>query len=315
MFMTFLTWAGAVIGLLALVFVVYFLYMYRRHMADRPKATPQQLKHIPRPSEWRDTDVTFTWIGHSTILINLFGVKILTDPVLGDGIGVHIPGFGKVGPKRFTPPALTIEEVREAGIDLILLSHAHLDHVDLPTLRKLASRDTHVITAKHTAGLVNAMPFGTIEEMGPGQSTRTAQDVTIKAIPVRHWGNRFPWNTDYGYNGYVIEKDGVRILYPGDTAYIPMTDLPKTFGKFDLVFMPIGAYRPDSYQQAHCTPEQAWQMFEETGADWMVPIHWNTFVLSREPIDEPIQRLREAAGDRRHQILMEEIGDTKTIPR
>lgn len=314
MLMTFLIWAGAVIGLLALLFVVYVLYMYRRHMAHRPKATPQQLKHRPRPAEWRDTEVTFAWIGHSTILLNLFGVKIITDPVLCEGIGVNIPGFGQIGPKRFTPPALTVEEMQEVDIDLILLSHAHLDHVDLPTLRMLARRETQVITAKNTARLVNTLPFGMIEELEPGQSTRTAKDVTIHAIPVRHWGNRFPWNTDYGYNGYVIEKNGVRILYPGDTAYISMTDLPKTFGKFDLVFMPIGAYSPDSYQQAHCTPEQAWQMFEETGADWMVPIHWNTFVLSREPIHEPIQRLREAAGERRERILMDEIGDTKTIP-
>ncbi|HZG81994.1 MAG TPA: MBL fold metallo-hydrolase, partial [Brevibacillus sp.] len=95
MFVTFLTWAGAVIGLLALVFIVFFLYMYVRHMANRPKATRQELKHKPRPSEWRDTEVTFSWIGHSTILLNLFGVKIITDPVLCEGIGVQIPGIGQ----------------------------------------------------------------------------------------------------------------------------------------------------------------------------------------------------------------------------
>jgi L-ascorbate metabolism protein UlaG (beta-lactamase superfamily) len=312
MLLTLLAWIGVIIAVLVVGLVGYLYYGYRAHMAHLPKATFRELDHKPRPSEWRNDEVTFAWIGHSTILLHLYGVKIVTDPVLSEGLGVRIPGFGQIGPKRYRPPALTEDEIGE--IDLILLSHAHLDHIDLPSLRNLANRQTQVITAKNTSRLIRRMGFGSIEEMEPGQRKHTAEGVTITSIQVRHWGNRFPWNTSYGYQGYLIEKNGVRIFYPGDTAYLPMHDLPQQFGQIDLMFVPIGAYKPDSYQQAHCTPEQAWQMFQESGATWMVPIHWDTFVLSREPVEEPIQRLHEAANAGRERILTENIGETVILP-
>ncbi|MFD2372112.1 MBL fold metallo-hydrolase [Brevibacillus sp. GCM10020057] len=311
MLITFLTWIGIFVILLVVLLFSYFAYRYRQHMGNLPKPPYRHLEHKPIPGEWSDHQVTFTWIGHSTILLNVFGTKIITDPVLVEKLGIRIAGM-HFGPSRFTPPALTAEEVGE--IDLVLLSHAHMDHVDLPTLRKLAKRSTHVITAKNTSRLIAGMPFGSYEELQPHQQTTTADGVKITAIPVRHWGNRFPWNHDYGYNGYVIEKNGVRILYPGDTAYLSMENIKQEFGPIDLVFMPIGAYKPDSYQRAHCTPEQAWQMFKQTGGKWLVPIHWNTFVLSQEPVEEPMKRLLAAAGAERDRIVMDKQGMTFSLP-
>lgn len=312
MLFTLFAWIGAIVAVLFLGLIGFLLYGYWFHMSQLPKATFRELDHKPRPSEWREDEVTFTWIGHSTILLHLYGVKIITDPVLSEGLGVRVPGLGRIGPKRFTPPALTREEI--GNIDLILLSHAHMDHIDLPTLRQLADPKTYVITAKNTSRLIKRMKFGNIEEMEPGHRVQTSQGLTITAIPVRHWGNRYPWNTNYGYQGYLIEKNGVSILYPGDTAYLSMRDLPQKHGSIDLVFMPIGAYKPDSYQQAHCTPEQAWQMFLESGGRWMVPIHWDTFVLSREPVEEPIQRLLAAADTQQGRILTKKIGETVILP-
>lgn len=311
MFLAILAWIGAFLAVLILALLGYVGYRYWYHMGRLPKPTYRPLHHKPAPEQWRDTDVTFTWVGHSTILINLFGTKILTDPVLGEKLGLRFAGILHFGPKRFTPPALTSEEIGE--VDIILLSHAHMDHVDLASLRQMARPLVHVITAKNTSRLVKGMPFGTVEELEPHQTT-DAQGVTITAIPVRHWGNRFPWNTDYGYNGYVIEKNGVRILYPGDTAYTSMAHIREKYGRIDLLFMPIGAYKPDSYQGAHCTPEQAWQMFKESGASWLVPIHWNTFVLSQEPVEEPILRLLAAAGTERDKIVVEQQGETFSLP-
>lgn len=311
MLITILTWIGAIIGLLILALFGYIGYRYWYHMGSLPKPVYRDLEHKPIPTEWSKDEVTFTWIGHSTILFHFFGTKIITDPVLGKRLGLRIAGL-HFGPTRFTPPALTDEEVGEA--DLILLSHAHMDHVDLPTLRQLARPSTHVITAANTSPLLQGMPYGSIEEMKPHETKTTKDGVKITAIPVRHWGNRFPWNHDYGYQGYVIEKNGVRILYPGDTAYMSMDHLKQEFGPIDLVFMPIGAYKPDSYQGAHCTPEQAWQMFKQSGGKWLVPIHWNTFVLSQEPVEEPMERLLAAAGEERHLIVMEKQGQTYTLP-
>lgn len=312
MLISFLAWAGAVLLVMFLLAFGYVAYRYWQHMGQLPKPPYRELEHKPVPADWRDFEVTFTWVGHSTILLNVFGTKIVTDPVLGEKLGLRVAGVLHIGPKRYTPPALQPEEIGE--VDVILLSHAHMDHVDLPTLRRLANRNIHVITAKNTSRLIRRLPFGRVEELEPHQTTQTAGGVTITAIPVRHWGNRFPWNTDYGYNGYLIEKNGVRILYPGDTAYTPMETLRDQFGPIDLAFMPIGAYKPDSYQRAHCTPEQAWQMFKESGAKWLVPIHWNTFVLSREPVEEPIQRLIAAAGAEKDRIVVERQGETFVLP-
>ncbi|MGG4493525.1 MBL fold metallo-hydrolase [Brevibacillus reuszeri] len=309
---TFFLWAGSLLAVLILALIGYVGYRYWYHMGQLPKPPFRHLDAKPTPAKWRDDEVTFTWVGHSTILLNLFGTKILTDPVIGEKLGLRVAGVFHVGPKRFTPPALTFDEIGE--VNVILLSHAHMDHVDLPSLRKLAKRSIHVITAQNTSRLIQRMPFGSYEEMQPGEMVTTEAGVTITAIPVRHWGNRFPWNGDYGYQGYIIEKNGVRILYPGDTAYISMEHYPQQYGKLDLVFMPIGAYKPDSYQQAHCTPEQAWQMFKQSGGQWLVPIHWNTFVLSREPVDEPIERLLAAAGEERDRIVVERQGETYSLP-
>ncbi|RNB58180.1 MBL fold metallo-hydrolase [Brevibacillus gelatini] len=305
---TILIWLGSLLGVLVTGFVGYVVYRFWYHMGRLPKPPFQELEAKPAPGNWSDDEVTFTWIGHSTILLNVYGTKILTDPVLGEKLGLRIAGIVHVGPRRFTPPALDADEI--GSVDLILLSHAHMDHVDLPTLRRLAHPSTHVITASNTGKLLRRMPFASCKELAPGQAITTEDGVTVTAISVRHWGNRFPWNHDYGYNGYVIEKNGVRILYPGDTAYMSMEHLPQKFGQFDLVFMPIGAYKPDSYQAAHCTPEQAWQMFKESGGKWLVPIHWNTFVLSREPVDEPLQRLLAAAGEEKNRIIVERQGET-----
>jgi len=308
---TLLSWLGGALAVLFVILLAYVGYRYWYHMGRLPKPPSRSIRNKPMPATWKDEEVTFTWVGHSTILINLFGTKILTDPVLGEKLGLRIAGI-HFGPKRYTPPALSSAEIGD--VDIILISHAHMDHVDLPSLRELARPSIHVITAKNTSRLIARMPFGSYEEIAPHETVRTASGVKITAIPVRHWGNRFPWNKDYGYNGYIIEKNGVRILYPGDTAYTSFEELPRAFGSIDIAFMPIGAYKPDAYQAAHCTPEQAWEMFKQSGAKWLVPIHWNTFVLSQEPVEEPIQRLLAAAGDEKDRIVIEEQGETFVLP-
>lgn len=276
----------------------------RRRFPHPPREEPS---HRLTPSRWRDDEVTVGWVGHSTVLINLYGVKILTDPVLGPQIGVQL-GPWQIGPKRHVDPALDPEELDR--VDLILLSHAHMDHLDLPTLGKLAHPKTQVITARGTSRLLRQLSFRDVMELGGEESvTLPHLDVRVTAVPVRHWGNRFPWNTGYGYTGYLIERCGARLFYPGDTAYTPELKKLRRRGPIDLAFMPIGAYSPDSFQRNHCTPEQAWKMFLDTGARWFMPIHYDTFVLSQEPVKEPLQRLLAAAGEEAHRIVTRKQGD------
>lgn len=140
----------------------------------------------PQPTTWNDRQVTLAWIGHATVLINFFGIKILTDPVLFSRIGIRLPGF-TIGPKRLTAPALEFEELPK--IDIVLLSHAHFDHFDLRTVRRF-DRDTHVITAPRTRDLLRWTRLHDITELrwNEQKSIETsAGEIGIVAFPVKHW--------------------------------------------------------------------------------------------------------------------------------
>lgn len=294
-----------------LFFIFIILYLFRRwSSAKRPYTTPSKMI---KPKEWKEDEVTVGWIGHSTVLINIYGYKIITDPVLGQKVGVALGNRFQIGMRRHRAPAISLEDLEE--VDLILLSHAHFDHFDLPSLRRLASPRTKVITAKGTSHLLKRISFQKVYEIGDQEQLELPQGLKITAVPVKHWGNRFHWNIRYGYTGYLIEKDKIKIFYPGDTAYIPDLSWLKEEGEIDLAFMPIGAYKPDILQRHHCTPEQAWDMFVDTGARWLAPIHWNTFVLSMEPIMEPLERLQRAAGKEKDRIVFADQGEIFSLQK
>src|SRR5438105_10756404 len=166
----------------------------------------------PEPLKWNDAEVTAAWIGHSTVLINFFGIKILTDPVLFPRIGIRLP-FLTVGPKRLTQPALTFAEL--PPIDLVLLSHAHFDHIDRRTL-KLFSDATRVITAKRTGDLLRETKFSEVIELGWTESvnlTPRGLEIEVRAFRPKHWGARMQYDIHRGYNSYVISRNNRRIIY------------------------------------------------------------------------------------------------------
>jgi L-ascorbate metabolism protein UlaG (beta-lactamase superfamily) len=299
-------WILGFVAFFAVALTALILVQYWRMRKMHPKPAYKQPAHRPVPDEWSEEDVTVCWIGHSTLYINLYGKKIITDPVLSEKVGVSLGGPFVIGPKRHTAAALLAEDVLFP--DLVLLSHAHLDHFDLPTLKRLQHRFTDVITAKNTSRLLKRFTFRRVIELGGTDSVVLEDGLKITAVPVRHWGRRFPWNGDYGWTGYLIEFRGVRLFFAGDTAYTPTFKELRKYGPIDIAFIPIGAYSPDAYQRAHCTPEQAWQMFLDSGAKWLVPIHWDTFVLSQEPVLEPMERLLKIAGAEAGRIVIREHG-------
>ena len=261
----------------------------------------------PKPPTWSDARVTVAWLGHATVLINFFGVTILTDPVLFPRIGIRLPGL-TIGPKRLTAPALAVHEL--PVMDLVLLSHAHFDHLDLRTLRCL-NENTTAITARATSDLLRQTRLRDIRELGWGESrvlTTAAGDIEITAFPVKHWGARTQRDTHRGYNGYVIERNGRRIVFAGDTAHTDsFTELRKQ-EPIDLAIMSIGAYNP--WIHSHCTPEQAVQMANAAGARFIMPVHHQTFRLSFEPFREPIERFENALRNQPERIALREIGET-----
>jgi L-ascorbate metabolism protein UlaG (beta-lactamase superfamily) len=265
----------------------------------------------PEPLKWNDAQLTAAWIGHATVLINFFGITILTDPVLFPRIGIRLPGL-TIGPKRLTAPALEFHELPK--IDIVLLSHAHFDHFDLRTLHRF-DENTSVITAPNTADLLRWTCLRHVTELrwGEQKSLKTAAGaITISAFQVKHWGARTQRDTHRGYNGYLIERKGRRILFGGDTAMTNTFAELSQYGPVDLAIMSIGAYNP--WIHSHCTPEQAIAMANAAGAQFIMPVHHQTFRLSFEPLREPIERFQVALHNAPQRVALREIGETFVLP-
>ncbi len=261
-------------------------------------AAPQR----PDPTQWPDSGLHAAWLGHSTVLLKLDGVTILTDPVLLDWVGVDLR-VATVGMKRLVAPALFADEL--PPIDLILSSHAHMDHLDLATMRLLESPRTEVVMARATSDLIRAPRFRSVSEAGWGQQVQSRTGVRVRGLEVKHWGARVRTDTHRGYGGYVIECGRWRVLFGGDTANTDAFRRQRS-APAHLALMPVGAYDPWIY--AHCTPEEAWRMTNDFGAEYLLPIHHSTFQLSREPRTEPLERTLTVAGDRAERIVARAIG-------
>jgi L-ascorbate metabolism protein UlaG (beta-lactamase superfamily) len=254
---------------------------------------------------WPDSRLTISWLGHATVLMNFHGSWLVTDPALERRIGIG-RGFATLGPRRLIEPALRPGEL--PCLDLILLSHAHMDHTDLGTLRKLPAK-TRMVVQSGNRDLVRR--FKRVDELAWGEHLE-AGEVRIESIEAAHWGARTITDRHRGYGGYLIQKDGQTVLFAGDTAYTDVLDKYGRRGPIALAILPIGAYDP--WIANHASPEQAWAMFKALGAAYVLPVHHSTFRLSREPVDEPIRRFLAAAGDERWRIVTTEIGATWSLP-
>jgi L-ascorbate metabolism protein UlaG (beta-lactamase superfamily) len=256
----------------------------------------------PAPHLWSDRGLYAAWLGHSTVLLKLDGATIITDPVFSERVGLNL-GPLTLGLKRLIAPAIKMSQIPK--VDLILLSHAHMDHLDLPTVRFLESRATSVITAAHTSDLLRPSRYAQVRELGWGERVRIGA-VEVRAFEVNHWGARMRTDTYRGYNGYIVEAGRYRILFAGDTAGTSVFRSVRTSKPIDLAIMPIGAYNP--WIHYHCTPEQAWRMGNDAGAERFLPVHHQTFQLSREPYLEPIERFYDIAGNGAERIVVNRIG-------
>ena len=261
----------------------------------------------PDPTSWNEAQLTAAWLGHSTVLINFFGFVIITDPVLFGRIGIRLPGM-TIGPKRLTAPALHVRDLPR--IDLVLLSHAHFDHFDTRTLHRITS-GASVVAAARTSDLLRWMRFRQKVELRWGEQTEIrgrSGTLRVRAFPVKHWGARLRRDYYRGYNGYVLERNGRRIIVAGDTAMTNSFAELRQRRPFDLAVMPIGAYDP--WIHSHATPEQAIAMANAAGADHIMPVHHQTFRLSAEPFEEPIERFESALHHTPERIATRNIGET-----
>lgn len=266
-----------------------------------------QTKHVPEPTKWDNNKVTASLLGHATILINFEGLNIITDPVLFSRIGAHSI-FGTFGPIRRQACALKPSALPR--IDLVLLSHAHLDHFDLRSLNALKGR-VHAVTARNTLDLVHETRIRKATELGWGEKSviKTANgDAEVEAFEVKHWGARWRHDTHRGYNGYIVSRNGKKIVFGGDTAMTDTFRAIRSRGPFEFACMPIGAYNP--FIWSHCNPEQALQMANDAGAKYVLPMHYYTFRFGREVSKEPIERLETAMKGEADRLAWRESGET-----
>jgi L-ascorbate metabolism protein UlaG (beta-lactamase superfamily) len=266
----------------------------------RPIAAPVSR---PRPREWPDKGLHLAWIGHSTVLLKIDGFTILTDPVFSNRAGLNV-GPLTFGVKRLVAPAIRLRQLPKP--DLILLSHAHMDHWDIPSLRRLEDRNTPVVSAAETSDLLRPERYHSVRELRWGEEARVGP-AAIRAFEVNHWGARMRSDTNRGYNGYMIDIGRYRVMFAGDTADTDLFRRLRSSRAIDVAIMPIGAYNP--WIHYHCTPEQAWRMGNEAGAEFFVPVHHQTFALSNEPTYEPIERFRAAADGRPDRVAIGAVGE------
>lgn len=280
---------------------VQFPFFFERFMNDlrQPIQSPYSL---PDPLTWPDRGFHAAWLGHSTVLLKLNGFTILTDPVFSTRAGIDLRLF-TVGIKRMVEPALALAKL--PPVHLILNSHVHMDHLDTPTMRRLERPYTEVVMAPQTSDLIRMHRFKRVTELAWSESSQVGP-ARITAFEVNHWGARMRSDTYRGYNGYVVEMDGRRFVFAGDTAMTDTFRGIRHLGKVDLAIMPIGAYNP--WIRVHCNPEQAWRMGNDAGAEFLLPVHHKTFRLSSEPYGEPIERFVTAAGSHPERVVATNIG-------
>lgn len=257
----------------------------------------------PQPKLWPQHGLHAAWLGHSTVFLMLDGFTILTDPVFSARIGLNF-GPLTVGIKRLVDVAAPLADLPH--VDLVLLSHAHMDHFDLPSLRSLEHPRTHVVAADRTSDLLRVAHYASVRELRWNESVRIGP-AAITAFEVAHWGARMRSDVYRGFNGYLIETDRFRVVFGGDTAYTRSFRHLRSSKRLDLAIMPIGAYDP--WIRVHCDPDQALAMANEAGAERILPVHHQTFQLSREPRLEPIERMLRAAGSEPGRIVLREIGE------
>jgi N-acyl-phosphatidylethanolamine-hydrolysing phospholipase D len=267
----------------------FFLRKAWTSLVSRSGAAPW----VPYDRAALDHNPSVTWIGHSTMLVRMDGVTFLTDPIFSE----RASPISFLGPKRLVPPGVPLADL--PPIDFVTLSHSHYDHTDRPSIEALARRGTRFFVPLGMAELVRDAG-GEAVELDWWQSA-TVGNVRVYCVPAQHFSGRSLTDTNRRlWAGWVIEGPTRRFYHAGDTAYFDgFAAIAARLGPIDLAALPIGAYRPEEIMRSvHMNPEEAVQALLDLHATRAVGMHFGTFDLTDEPLDEP-PRWFHAEADRR----------------
>ena len=246
-----------------------------------------------------NTKRTLTWVGHATVLVQIAGKNILTDPHFSE----RTSPMQWAGPKRVAPLGLSLEDLPH--IDIVVISHDHYDSLDEQTIMNLHQRPGGEKTTFFVPlGLKNWFKKRGVQEVVELDwwDRHQTDALEVIAVPVQHWGKRgFFGRNQNLWTGWVIIADGFRFFFLSDSGYCPhFKHIGQKLGPFDLAAIPIGAYEPRWFMRHHhVNPEEALQIHLDIESKKSVAIHWGTFILTDEPLDEPPARLKKALQDKK----------------
>jgi len=270
-----------------------------RHSAVTPRYGQTHKPHLASNGE-----LGVTFIGHASFFVQIGGRSVVIDPNFARWLFVL---------KRLRRSGLRVGDL--PAIDLVLVSHAHFDHLHRPSLRAIVQNNLRVrgtapaiVIPTHVSDLVSDLGFSEIIELDWWKSSRHG-NLLVTHVPSRHWGARILKDSHRGYGGFVLKAGKHSVYHAGDTAYFPgFSEIGRRLAP-ELALLPIGAYNPASFRNVHADPADATRAFLDLKSRWMVPMHYGTFRLSHEPVDEPLQLLdREARshGIEDRVVVMEE---------
>ncbi|WP_413288520.1 MBL fold metallo-hydrolase [Bdellovibrio sp. HCB337] len=258
-----------------------------------PPFQPEILKTDTAALSANRDKTSFTWVGHSTALLQLEGVNVLIDPVFSE----RVSPVSFFGPKREVP--LPFELAALPPIDVVLISHAHYDHLDLPTLKALYKRapeKTLFLVPLGIQSLLQSEGLKNVQEVDWWEQ-KQIQNLTMTFTPAQHWTRRGLFDTNQTlWGGWFVAAKKFKFFFAGDTGYSKdFKDIQARLGDVDLAMLPIGAYAPRWFMQKnHVNPEEAVQIHEDLHAKLSIGVHWGTFRLSDEPMAKPAEDLQEA---------------------
>lgn len=290
--------------------------------ADRPERVPRAAVDLARLQQ-ASADLTFTWLGHSSALWQVNGLRIMTDPHLSE----RASPVSYAGPKRLNAPPITADQLPR--IDVVLISHNHYDHLDLATVQRLA--------AQPGGSPLFVVPLGVGRWMADQGITRVkemdwweqfevpaaAGAVTVNFVPSHHWSSRTPWDRSATlWGGFVMQAPmgaaPVSLYYTGDTGYAPdFAEIGRRFGGFDFSMIPVGCYEPRWFMRGqHVNEEEAVRIHQDVRSRQSIGVHWGVFRLCDDPIDAPMDGL-PAALDRlqvaRDAFVLPVLGETRVL--
>lgn len=291
-------------GLSGLAASGFFWRRIKASIAPRPGAAPG----VPYDTGALVRNPSVSWIGHATLYVRLGELSFLTDPVYSE----RASPVAFAGPKRLVPPGVPLAAL--PALDFVLLSHDHYDHTDLRTLRIIAARGIPFVVPTGVGELVRRVG-GRVIELGWWESSSVG-GVRLHCVPAQHFSGRgFTDRNRRLWAGWVVEGAGRRFYFAGDTGYFPgFAEIARRLGPIDLAAIPIGAYLPiEMMARIHLNPEEAVQAASDLEAKQVVGMHWGTFDLSDEPLDEPPHRFLAAAARQglADRAFLMKVGETR----